>query len=101
MEVGGLLRVEAVKRCGRSKADRDGGTAGQVQTTQPDEVVRLASAIDSLPYPLQHTGIQHRLELASGQVSQNLATARDAMLTVEQGVELRMHGSDRHGLAVV
>src|SRR5690242_16251380 len=80
MEIGRLLRVEAMKCCRRTEANRDIGTAGMIQTTQPCEVVGLTSAVDTLPYPFQHTGIHHRLEAASCQVLQNFAAARDSML---------------------
>jgi hypothetical protein len=98
MEIDRLFRIEAMKRCRSTEANRDSGTARVVQTPQPREVVGLASAVDALPYPFQYTGIHHRFEVAPAQVSQDLATARYSTLTIEDGLELRMHNSDRYGL---
>ena len=59
MEVGGLLGVEAETRCGGRKADRDGGTAGEVKTSQSQFVGGLTDAVNAMPNSLQCFGFQH------------------------------------------
>src|ERR1700754_3667798 len=101
MEIGMLFGVEAMK-CRRStEANRHSGTAGVVQATQPHEVVRFTATVDTVPYPFQPTAMHHCLEAASCQMVQDLTAARYPTLAVEQGVELWVHDSDRHGARAV
>ena len=59
MEVGGLLGVETETCRGGRKADRDGGTAGEVKTSQSQFFRGLTDAVNAMPNSFQCFGFQH------------------------------------------
>src|SRR5262245_2265830 len=94
VQIDGVLGVESIRRRRGPEADQYRLTARQIKSTKPEFIRRLASAIDSLPYPLQDTAIDCGLETAPGHPSQDLPTAGHATLVVEELLELGIHGQD-------